>query len=608
MKRFVLRLLVAVVITAVVAVALVVAPSIPTSEKEYEISDADVAVKLQEDGSLLVTESLPFHFTGHFTGAYRDIALTPPAKITGTSVSDRTSGRYRPGGNTALGSSDLPGKFGTENGDGGQRVVWHYRQQDGSRTFTLTYRVVDAVTVYDDVVDVTWTVWGDQWDFWLSDLNAEITAASNATPEGAWIRPRSLGADVTERELGNRNITATSIARVPEGEAVGLRAVFPRDAITSTAGAVVVSGDGLPKIEAEEQALDDGYGFFDRLENFVTDNVLAISLIVSALALLTTAVLWFRARELPTGVPRYLPEPPEDVPPAVAYAIAHEGDYDDRIVLATLMDLVDRGFYEARASAGDDLDLEIKQLGERDERRSELEAFEISVLDFFDELIDDEWVALGGMKDRVPEHSSTWRDRWEAMNGSLDAAEEGHISWDRDLNGARAATAALVFVLLGIVTLLTWLRTHQIAIPGTALVGTLLFMYVPPGNWLRRLDQAARERNARWIAFKRWTEDFPRLDDDPPATLKLWRRILVYAVAFGTAERVAKSGRIPAPVVAEAAGSGVWTSYAVGTGFGHGFSGFSSGFASQVAPESSSSGSGSGGGGGFSGGGGGGAW
>jgi len=103
-----------------------------------------------------------------------------------------------------------------------------------------------------------------------------------------------------------------------------------------------------------------------------------------------------------------------------------------------------------------------------------------------------------------------------------------------------------------------------------------------------------------------------RVEDDPPSTLKLWRRILVYAVAFDTAERVAKSGRIPAPVAEEAASSGLWTSYAVGSGFGHGFSGFSSGFSSQVAPESSSSGGGGGfsggGGGGFSGGGGGGAW
>ena len=166
-------------------------------------------------------------------------------------------------------------------------------------------------------------------------------------------------------------------------------------------------------------------------------------------------------------------------------------------------------------------------------------------------------------------------------------------------------------ILFGLLIVLVWSRTHRIGIPLTGLVATLLLMYVPPSNWLRRLEPAARERNQRWSAFAKWTEDFPRLDDDPPATLKLWRRILVYAIAFGTAERVARSGRIPAPVATEASSTGVWTSYAIASGsFGHGFDGFSSGFASQVAPESSSGsgGGGGGGGGGFSGGGGGGAW
>ena len=44
-------------------------------------------------------------------------------------------------------------------------------------------------------------------------------------------------------------------------------------------------------------------------------------------------------------------------------------------------------------------------------------------------------MAIGKMKDRVPEHSSTWRDRWEAMNGYLEEAEDGEIAWDRDYRG-----------------------------------------------------------------------------------------------------------------------------------------------------------------------------
>jgi uncharacterized membrane protein len=141
----------------------------------------------------------------------------------------------------------------------------------------------------------------------------------------------------------------------------------------------------------------------------------------------------------------------------------------------------------------------------------------------------------------------------------------------------------------------------------------VLFIYLLPATMYKRLSVGARERQARWDSFRRWTDDFPRLDDDPPATLKLWRSILVYAVAFGTAEKVAKSGRIPAPVGEEASSTGSWTAFALyGGAWNASFNNFGSGFSSQTAPESSSGGGGgggfSGGGGGFSGGGGGGAW
>ena len=602
--KIALRLIGALVVIGVVAVAMAIAPSIPSAEKEYEIADPDVTVRLQEDGSLLVRESLPFDFTGKFSGAYRDIPLLNGVRITGAQVRDAVEGAYRPGGNTALGSYDRPGTFGTKVDPTGVRVVWHYSAADETRTFDLIYRVVGATKVYDDVVDVGWFVWGSQWDFWVNDVSASISAASGVAAEQAWVRPRSLGEEV---DVGAD--ASVSIDRVPEGEAVALRAVFPRDAIESAGGAVVVPGDGLDAIEKEEAELDDRYGFFDRMKNFAVANQLVLTLLIAAFSLISTIAFCLLARERSTGVPEYVPEPPEDVPPAVGYGIAKEGDYDQRVVLATLMDLVDRGHYESRPAAGEELDLELKQ-GERGEKVAGLEPYETKVLDFFDELIDGEWVALGAMSDRIPKHSSTWRARWEGMNSALEGAEEGAITWDRDYRSRRTLIALVAAILFGALIFLVWSRTHLIGIPVTGLVATLLLMFVPPANWLRRLDPVARERNQRWSAFAKWTDDFPRLDDDPPATLKLWRRIMVYAIAFGTAERVAKSGRIPEPVVTEASSTGLWTSYAITSGsFGSGFNSFSSGFSSQVAPESSSSGGGGGGGGGgFSGGGGGGAW
>lgn len=579
-------------------------------EKHYEITDADVGVELQRDGSLIVSESLVFDFSGNFSGAYREFPLNGDATVTDVAVSEGAE-QYEPGANTALGSYDTPGTFGVSKEVGSNlRIVWHYEAVDEVRTFDVVYRVVNATDVHDDSVDVTWTVWGDQWDFWLDHLDASISAKSGVAPTQAWLRPRSLG---IEPDLGGS--ATVSVERLPEGENAGLRAVFPRDAISSTRGTLPGSGEGLPEIERQEAKIDDDYGLLDRAKNFAAENALLLSLLIGGLGLLATAVLFLLARERTTGVPEYQPEPPEDIPPALAYALAKEGAYDDRLVLATLLDLVDRGFYESRAAAdGEQLDLEIRPLsGEARPGAEGLENYEVAAIDFFDRLLGTDWVALGKMSDGIPKHSASWRSRWENLNEKLDQADEGEIGWDRDLTGARAIVALAVTLLLGAVTILAFARTHHLEAPLIALVTTLLLMYALPGAWLKRLLPAARERHARWGAFERWTRDFPRLEDDPPSTLKLWRRILVYAVAFDTAERVVKSGRIPAPVGAEAESSGLWTSYAIGYGFGYGFDGFSSGFSSQVAPETTSSGSSGGGfsgggGGGFSGGGGGGAW
>ncbi len=187
--------------------------------------------------------------------------------------------------------------------------------------------------------------------------------------------------------------------------------------------------------------------------------------------------------------------------------------------------------------------------------------------------------------------------------------------WDRNLNPLRLALALVMLAAFAGVTLIYANVEGDWLLPAAIGAVVVLAIFLFPSRALKRLSQEPRQRSANWQAFAKWTEDFPRLEDDPPATLALWKRILVFGVAFGTAERMIKSGRIPAPVAAEASSGGSWHTYAFAGGFASSsFDGgsFSSGFSSQVAPESSSSGGGGGfsggGGGGFSGGGGGGGW
>ena len=589
-------------------------------EKSYRINEADVRVEVQDDASLQITERLEFDFTGDFSGAYRDIPLAEGVEARNVQVSEGGED-YEPGGATGLGSYDRPGTFGTEEltitepGGGptkGFRVVWHYEAHSEVRTFEVSYDVTGATEAYDDVIYVPWAVWGSQWQFALDDLHAEIALADgDDEPEGGWLRPRSLGSD-PELSAGSASV---DVERLPSGEEADMTAVFSREAVSSVDGAQVQSGDGLEEILAEEEELDDDQSLVSKLEAFVGANVIPLVIIWTALVLSGSAFLYQRAREARVDVPKYLPEPPEDVSPALAYAYANEGEFDDRLVLATLLDLVDRDFFDAKASEGKEMDLVLSIPADRPADTG-LEKYERKAMDFFDDLLKEGPCELGKLKDRIPQHSDSWRQRWESLTNALDEVEKGNLGWSRTLVNARSTLAMTAFLGYLAILMAYFGRTHLVSIPLFAMVAGMLFVYLLPQRFLKQMNPASRIKNAEWTAFAQWTKDFPRLSDDPPATLLLWRRILVYAVAFGTADRLIGSGRIPAPVVEEAMTGGIWlypSLSGMDSGITPSFEGFASGFASQVAPvQSSSSGGGgggfSGGGGGFSGGGGGGAW
>ena len=602
-----------------VGFVLTLALAAPAFGKTADVTDADVALRLAPDGSLLVTERLTFDYQGHFEGSYRDIILNHDERISDIELSQ--DGRvFATGGNTALGSHDRPGVFGTTEFGDTYRIVWHYRATDEQRVTTISYRVNDAVVAYDDVLDIGWGVWGQEWDFDLDHLTASFTNPA-LDPDDPLYRVWGHVVDVdeaaridgeTDRGEGKATLEADD---VDSGAGVELRVTMPRDPARDYPAARHESGEGLPDILAFEDGLTEDFNSpWNRFKRFVSKHAFAIALGIAAAAWALILLLLSLARERDSGVPEYLPEPPDDATPAVAYGLAHEGANSTNTVLATLLDLVDRGYYETSQATTDDekLDLALKQKADRP--LDDLKPYEQDVLAFFDQLLDGNQVAMSDMKDRIPEHSEIWRGRWERMKEKLDEAETGQLAWDRNLNGARWLVLLGSVLAFGLVILVALAESK--AWVGAAIVAgvSTVVMLSLSATRFKRLDAEHRERIARWQAFQKWTEDFPRLKDDPPATLELWKRILVYGVAFGTAERMIESGRIPEPVVADASSGSHWSSYAfVGGWNSAAFDGgsFSSGFSSQVAPESSSSGGGggfSGGGGGFSGGGGGGSW
>src|SRR5262249_15159544 len=139
--------------------------------------------------------------------------------------------------------------------------------------------------------------------------------------------------------------------------------------------------------------------------------------------------------------------------------------------------LVERGYYDTKQATTEDekLDLSITKAAKRP-ATDKLESYEEKTLDFFDELIGDDTVPLSEMKDRIPEHSATWRSRWEGMTNSLNDADEGQVVWDRNLNPLSILVAVVGAILVAMVALIQnnieehWFVTAAIGAVAAAIV------------------------------------------------------------------------------------------------------------------------------------------
>jgi uncharacterized membrane protein len=592
-------------------------------------------VVVQPDGSLQVEEHITYAFDGVFTGGYRDIPLREGESISDVYVREPGT-EYRPGASAELGSSGAPDTYGTAELDGGFRIVWHYTAFL-PRTFTIGYTLHGLTVAYDDVADVNLQVWGDEWEKPLGRLTATLVLPATARgPEyRVWGHPVHVRGDV-ERRPGQAFLRAID---VPPEQFVELRVVFPRELLTSTAGAQVREGAALDRIVAEEAADAAAYErdrerFRNAREHWPLTLLVLLAAAVLPAAAIVGAVWWLYGRETPIPYDReYEQEPPSNLAPALVPSLLAQGTTVGALEFtATLFDLIRRGRYEAtpvttdRRTWGGLRTEEIADLELAHGQDLELEPFEEAVADVADAVLAGEAERLSQFRDRITEDRTEQSKRFERFKKSVGAAVKGQRWMLPDGLKALLAGAGVLLVVGAVLLVLSiphfqlyatrWRDAVLLAFGICALVGAVLVLAsLPFVRVWRRYRPDARLEAARWAAFRRYLNDFPRLDLALPSSLELWERLLVYAISFGLAEQVLRAAQLHMPEELHHASAVYWITPTSDLGSGPsalGIADLSSGFGSALAPPSSGSGGGGGGfsgGGGFGGGGGGGgAW
>jgi uncharacterized membrane protein YgcG len=611
---------------ALALVAMLATPASALADKSYTISQAAVNVTVARTGEVLMREDLTFSFDGFFTGAYRDIPLAQGVTAQDVEVSEGGT-PYAPGGNTALGSSDAPGRFGAERLPQGLRIVWHYQQDGGQRTFTLRYRLRGVVIAHDDAVEVAPQVWGSQWKFGLKLLTANVRAAGALPGTRAWIEPAWVDHRLTVR----RGEALAAVDDVPAQHSVILRVLYPPSALAQGAPyARRVHDDILPATIARERAAEanaerDRRQLEDTLHRPWAWILAAALLAIVPAGLLAGIGYWRFGREHPTGTaPAYVHEAPDDLAPALvpsllAQHVVAGGDQ----MAATLFELVRRGRYKMTPATREEsslLGLRHKEVDDVDLTRGN-ESVELSVVEqpiaaIFDKLTDEGPAALSRVQETVKDKSTADREWFHGRSQAFESAVKSQARQRKFWSGQGMVMKWLSFVVflllgagflaLGIAGLADPPLVRQdliLTAIGAALALNAVVVLVLPASMWRRRGPKLQASAEGWEGFRRYLNDFPRLADKPADTLPLWESYLVYGIAFGIAERVLEAAKIDFPAIST---SSVYAPALYVSTFNT--ASFASGLGGAFGSPSSGGSGGGGGGGGSFGGGGGGAW
>lgn len=504
--------------------------------KSYWLPQVDCRIDVQKDGSLLWKYSLKFSFSGKFSYAYMDIPTT------GVKIEEISS----------------PEDISIENMENLIRVKWSFSAEDEERTFNVSYKMSNALKVYNDIAELYWKVWPEGWDVNVGKLNVRVYLPSRANSKEElyiWGHPRLPGLVGILDTLDGFYLETED---VPSHQWVEIRTLFPITILSSYSGANRINRNMLDSILKEEENFTKQT---ERAEYYSTISAIGGFGLFLCMIIILIYLYFVYGREPKIdyqGI--YEREIPYDYPPAVVGALMdlRRMTPTARDFTATLLDLVHKGYIDM-SPIGDDYIFTIK-----DKDRSSLEPFEIYVLDYLDKIKwkEGEGLPFSVLQSHIKNNPLEFKKVYNQWLNSV-KSKVNLLGFFDNKGYKLASRISFVYLFLGIVLIIVYISAFsktnsQVWVPlggigfislFSGILGLVVSTIFKPG-FNRRTETGALHYK-KWNNLKRFLSDFSQLKTMPPESLILWEKYLVYGITLGIADKVASSMKILLPEVSQ---------------------------------------------------------
>ncbi|PTQ82241.1 putative membrane protein [Trichococcus patagoniensis] len=531
--------------------------------RSYEITNYDVLVEIQRNGSAFFTESITYDFEGEFNGVLYDLDISEVADPTDVKVSMQGYLSESPFP-FALSDTEEPGTFKLDNTGDYLNFTVYNKMTDEIQTVIYQYRIPEIITNYNDIAEFNRKVIGSAWEDPLNDVDVTILLPEATGEEElrAWGHGGDENSSVT---LQDNQKVFLYVPQNPTNQFVEAHVIFPTSITADNPN--VVNEDKFDEILAQEAALAE-----EEERNAALFGMAAIALAIVSPILPILAFLWIRKvrkREIPQEIhlPDHIYELPEDMTPAVMNGAVFSGNVQAADISATILDLVRKGYLTispvqipqkglfGREKAPED-SFRLMQI--KDTKNAPLLSHEKLLLDWFiSDVGDGESVTLDDIENiadnsaeakRFNENRVKWQER------VMDVATPKRKNY-RSKDNAKAIAFA-VLALVASVVLLFAISALAIATGSfTAWVIILVVLSVVI-SFIQVVTVAAKpimtaegERTKQeWAGFRNMLKDVGDFPMREVGSIALWDHFLVYAVSLGVADKVMKQMKVEFPV------------------------------------------------------------
>lgn len=615
MKKRIISLL------TILVIIISIGGKVEASSSDLYLNHLDFEASINSDGSMDVTEK--WNIKINDTNTLYKTFLTDKTKYSGISnvtVTDITNGSSNLLNKQNQWSYHMPkgNYFGGINEDNEFEIAWGVGLEDEeeTRVYEISYQVKDVVSKYSDYGELYWQFVGKDFEIDAKNITGTIYLPSHAQQQEdikVWGHTEDLNGEI---HVTNTNKIEFTINKFRSGRYIEIRTLFPENMLGT-----IERGEDKPRLNqvVEEETTWANQANAKRKMKETTKTILAIviNIVASILTIFGIRSIIKSSRKIkklkkiePSQKLTYFREiPRKDCTPAQAVLLITkqiEG-FNNSIVLgrifsATLLQLNLKKIIDFMVK---EKEITIKILGQEPQGLAQEEQVIFQYLKKATIKTNNE-ITIKNLEQYIKKSSSS---QILKLGNDIDtltvetlyqkglASKEGRTKKIELLGMIIGSGVSIPFMIIGLVV------SMVLGVPAIAILLLILtviiqlIMFCVVSSKTNVLTQEGVDEQEKWKGLKKYMEDFSMLDKREIPEVTIWEEFLVYATAFGIADKVLKQLKIVYPNINEqwnmnnygymylmlntnfsnnfshAITSSMSTAYSSGTGSGGGFSG-----------------------------------